>query len=243
MNYIFYGLILGVLLPGCISFILKKYENYSAMNQLIFTQGFQPLRTKQIECQDKNFLVIDRAAEVLAYSKLLKTAQLRDARSISDIKEKNELSIFLLKEWNNADKKLTSEQNKLNYCYNESINYSDILAMLLGASIEYIQIFEKLKTKLKNISKKSEDFIISLTKPLNLTTSNNLLDLDKLNNLMLNIDNFYEKTGRPIDSMFDLNVRLREKNYFFTVEYYNAWAEFYNETNKLFIQAYQRRLS
>lgn len=115
--------------------------------------------------------------------------------------------------------------------------------MLLKVSIEYNQIFDKLKTKIENISKESEGSMISLLKPFNLTTSNNLPDFDKVYDLMVNADNFYEKTGQPIGSIFDLDVRMREKNYIVTVEYYNAWTEFYDETNKLFIKTYQRRLS
>ena len=250
VKYIFWGLILTIILPTCTNLILKRYENRSALNQLILTQGLQPYRTKQIECNRKNFTIINNTAEELEDWKLLKILTHPYARFdenfIFKTKDEHDQFVFLIKEAFKLRRQVDQKIASLNYCHDESIYYGDNLAMLLGLSSEYHKMFDELQTKLKSTSKKQEDFSVSIFSRLNLITPNNLPDWDKVNDYIINMDHFSQKTKDQQlnkNSILDLSVSLKEKLIAYNFEYYNAWAEFYTRTNKLFIHTYQKRLS
>jgi hypothetical protein len=245
VKYIFWGLVLGVF-PVWTSYLLKRYENYSSLSQFILTQGLQPYRTKQIECNRKNFSMINSVAEELEYWKLLKILSLPatnlDMGPNVKVKDRDEF-IFITKQAFKTRSQLDQKIDELTYCHNESIYEGDNLAMLLSLSSDYQKIFDELQGKLKNTAKNQEVFFISMLDHLNLTTSDNLPNWDKINDFAINSDKFFQKTNSSFNSMLELNINRGKKQLIYTVEYYNAWVEFYTKTSRLFVQAYQKRLS
>jgi len=235
-------------LPTCANLILKKYENRSALNQLILTQGLQPYRTKQIECNYKALTAIERIAQELEDWKLVKEftqSNINRNKNSIFVPKDNEATLFV-KDALQIGRQRGNDNTYLNYCHDESIYYGENLAILLNLSSEYEKIFNELQNTLKNISKKQEDFTVSLLTKFNLTTPDNLPDWDKINNFFVNIDNFFQKSPSEtaaINSMLDLNVDLRKKQTIYTIESYAAWRQFYIQTNKLFMRNYQQRLS
>lgn len=139
-----------------------------------------------------------------------------------------------------------TESDQLNYCHDESIYNGSNLAILLGKSSEYQIIVDKLKAKLNILSKELETSNFSILERYNLVTTNNLPDFDKLNNIAINGSGFFDKKiGKElgITEVFDLNIKLREKQAFGASEAYSAWSQFYEQSNNLFIRTYQKRLS
>jgi len=157
VKYIFWGLILTIILPTCANLILKRYEARSALNQLILTEGLQPYRTKQIECNRKNFTIINNTAEELEGWRLLKILTHPyahfDEKFIFKTKDEHDQFLFLIKEAFKLRRQVDQKITRLNYCHDESIYYGDNLAMLLGLSSEYQKMFDELQTKLKSTSR------------------------------------------------------------------------------------------
>lgn len=224
------------------NYILKKYENRAAFNRFLFEQELKPYRNKQIECNHKNLELFKKQAEEIEYWLLVKKIadkRIRTGKEYLLPKDEHELMFSFIKKANKVNRQISTFSKQVNYCHDESFNYSDEIAMMLKVTPEYQKISQNYGEKIKKISQKQEIKLKTYLSKINIPFLNSIQDLDLWNNLLIHP----EETSISTNKMLSFNVEIRQITFDFATQIYRARAVFHAETNKLFWNAYQYQLS
>ncbi|MGQ3892779.1 hypothetical protein [Legionella sp. CNM-4043-24] len=242
VSYIFWGLLLTCILPMWTNYILKKYENRAAFNRFLFEQELKPYRNKQIECNHKNLELFKKQAEEIEYWLLVKKIaekRIRTGKEYLLPKDEHELMFSFIKEANKVNRQISTFSKQVDYCHDESFNYSDEISMMLNITEAYQKISQNYKDDIKKISQNQEIKLKTYLSKINVPFLNNIQDLDLWNNFLIHP----EEASISDNKMLTFSVEIRQITFDFATEIYKTRALFHAKTNKLFLNAYQQQLS
>ena len=224
------------------NYILKKYENRATFNRFLFEQELKPYRNKQIECNHKNLELFKKQAEEIEYWLLVKKIadkRIRTGKEYLLPKDEHELMFSFIKEANKVNRQISAFSKQVDYCHDESFNYSDEIAMMLNITEAYQKISQNYKDDIQKISQKQEIKLKSYLSKINVPFLNNIQDLDLWNNFLIHP----EEASISDNKMLMFSVEIRQITFDFATEIYKTRALFHAKTNKLFLNAYQQQLS
>ncbi len=247
-------LIIGLILPIATGLVLHRYENQTALNKLLITNGFIPLRENYVKCQNISIKYLSQLEAIYAEDKIkLSLARVimtnDDPRYVENAIDELQ---YLLLHPDATNTKINQYRQNMFQCRAQILGIMSNMALLLDLE-EYInQQTKKLNNNIGKVTslkaqkvyyKQYSNYYINnmLTSPINSLVNMNLQALRSLSS-SINFSHLSNAEKLKIKQKIQKNTIVAQHNLKMAAKSETIWIKFFMKVQKKFTSTYKKKL-
>lgn len=249
-RFIFWGLIIGGILPLATGIALKSYENQKTLNHYIITESFPALQSNYESCSKEYFSALTKYATMLSDLNMIQNLASKNSHfHPHNSAERESLASFLEQKNSKLRQEEAISESKISDCLNKYFIEQNKVAALLGISNDSDPTYHAATTaysqKFNNANAALGKEVKELMSQVNLPMPNSFGDFHKVSDWLLTMFNAVT-TSKPgvhtemlTNKFAEVSVKLTEKSMAALYAKYKAFDQNYKNMVNIFYRRFR----